>query len=307
MRPVRVIGLYLAFVFVGGALIAPWVYGLVQVADAILPGLHSLASKPFTKYVNRCLMVLALAGLWPIWRAANLCSWRALGLGRRPGALGQMGWGFLFGLVTLAGVVVVTVSAGVRAFDQSHGVASILRHLFTAALTAILVASLEEIAFRGTLFGALRKTLSWLAALVVSSGIYALLHFLQRPGVVEQVHWNSGLVVFVEMLGGFRDWSKLIPAFLNLTLVGVILGLAYQRSGSLYFSIGLHAGWIFWLKTYGFLTEEVRPEQSWFYGTSALINGWLSALLLTLVLVLVSRFLFYRRSESHWKERGILT
>jgi uncharacterized protein len=96
-----------------------------------------------------------------------------------------------------------------------------------------------------------------------------------------------------------------VPGLLNLTLVGMILGLAYQRSGSLYFSIGLHAGWIFWLKTYGFLTEEANPSLSWFYGTSALINGWLAAIILTVVLVVLSRFMVYDSPQSGWKERGL--
>src|SRR5262249_4913190 len=115
MRPVRVVGVYLIFVFLGGALLAPWIYLLVQTMDELWPGLHFVASKPFPKYVNRCLMVLALAGLWPLLRQAGLGSWRALGLGRRSGAASQLGWGFLLGLVSLAGVLVLAVFSGARA------------------------------------------------------------------------------------------------------------------------------------------------------------------------------------------------
>jgi len=58
----------------------------------------------------------------------------------------------------------------------------------------------------------------------------------------------------------------IIPGFLNLTLAGILLGCAYQKTGNLYFSIGLHAGWIFWLKFYGLVTNSVA-------GGSALVMG----------------------------------
>ena len=102
MRPVRAVGLYLALVFLGGALIAPWVYALVQSASGFLPGLQALAAKPFPRYVNRSFLILGLAGLWPFLRATGLSSARSIGLGRRPDWLSQIGWGFLFGLISLA-------------------------------------------------------------------------------------------------------------------------------------------------------------------------------------------------------------
>ena len=76
--------------------------------------------------------------------------------------------------------------------------------------------------------------------------------------------WNSGLILLPRMLGGFADFHALVPGFFNLTLAGVLLGLAYQRTGNLYFSIGLHAGWIFWLKTYGAFTPARRMRRPGF-------------------------------------------
>ena len=78
------------------------------------------------------------------------------------------------------------------------------------------------------------------------------------------------------MLGGFADFHALVPGFFNLTLAGILLGLAYQRTGNLYFSIGLHAGWIFWLKTYGAFTTGAPHAATWFWGTGKMIDGWLA-------------------------------
>jgi uncharacterized protein len=307
MRPVRAVGLYLVFVFLGGALIAPWVYALVQSASGFLPGLQGLAAKPFPRYVSRSFLILGLAGLWPFLRAANLNSARAVGLGRRPDWFSQIGWGFLFGLISLACVVFVALASGACEPDHEHSPAAVLIHSLKAASTAIVVAPLEELFFRGALFGALRRTFHWTLALVVSSAVYALLHFLERAEPVGPVGWGSGFAVLFGMLAGFGDVQKLIPGFLNLTLVGIILGLAYQRSGSLHLSIGLHAGWIFWLKTYGFITVESASSRAWFFGTSKLINGWLAFVVLALLLTLLSRLLTGEDPRMGWKERKLLS
>ena len=307
MRPVRAVGLYLAFVFIGGALIAPWLYHLVQALTGFVPGMRSLAANPFPRYVTRSLMIFGVIGLWPFLRGADLASWRAIGLGRRPDPGAQLGWGFLFGLVSLALVVFIALVSGARAPTPDHKAGAVLGHLLKASAAAVLVAPLEEIFFRGALFGALRKTFHWTLALLCSSAIYALLHFLERVEPVKHVDWASGLAVLGAMLAGFGEVQKIIPGFLNLTLAGIILGLAYQRSGSLHFSIGLHAGWIFWLKTYGFATVETASSRVWFFGTGKLINGWLAFIVLAALLGVLSRVLSHYDPQVGWKERRLLS
>jgi hypothetical protein len=91
------------------------------------------------------------------------------------------------------------------------------------------------------------------------------------------------------MLSGFTQPRMLIPNFINLTLVGFILGLAYQRTGALHYAIGLHGGWIFWQKSYGFLTSEGSTGVPWFWGTGKLVDGWLTLLILCLTALFVWR------------------
>jgi hypothetical protein len=59
----------------------------------------------------------------------------------------------------------------------------------------------------------------------------------------------------------------------------------------LWFSIGLHAGWIFWLKSYGILTREAAGANTWFWGTSRLINGWFALFVLGAALLILRRLL----------------
>src|SRR5208283_2434134 len=157
----------------------------------------------------------------------------------------------------------------------------------SAIAMAAIVATIEEILFRGGIFGGLRRILHWQLALIASSLIFALVHFLQRAEFTGPVAWNSGLILLPRMLGGFADLHTLVPDFFNLTLAGFLLGLAYQRTGNLYFSIGLHAGWIFWLKTYDAFTTGAPRAATWFCGTGKLIDGWLALLVLAVTLVVV--------------------
>ncbi len=158
------------------------------------------------------------------------------------------------------------------------------RHLLNAVLAAGLVAVLEEILFRGALFGLLRKAMPWPAALAVSSVIYALAHFIAKAGTGPPVQWSSGLTLLGAMVSSH---PPLVPAVFTLFVAGAILALAYQHSGALFFSIGLHAGWIFWLKSYGLLSRQSGAAQA-FWGSDNLIDGWVSLLVLMAVLGLVA-------------------
>jgi membrane protease YdiL (CAAX protease family) len=91
------------------------------------------------------------------------------------------------------------------------------------------------------------------------------------------------------MLEGFAQPAMLVPGFLSLTLAGGMLGLAFQRTGTLYFSFGLHAGWIFWLKCYVVVTNTRAGAETSVWGTAKLYDGWLGLLVLVAANVVVWR------------------
>jgi len=285
MRPIRSLLIYFAVVFLGGALLAPWLYWLAQWAASHWPALSGVAGKPFHRFLDRSMLGLALLCLWPLVRGGGARSWRDLGFvrQRRPGR--QILRGFALGWASLAAVALLALACGARAFILTHSGAEVFRHLINAAWTAVVVAILEELVFRGALFGLLRQAVPWPAALVASSAVYAAVHFIKSGATALPVQWNSGLTLLSGML---YHPPPLIPAFFTLLVAGSILALCYQRSGALYFSIGLHAGWIFWLKTYGFLSHPSGAYVS-FWGTDNLIDGWLSLIVLAILFVLIAR------------------
>jgi uncharacterized protein len=294
MRPIRSLLIFLIVVFIGGALLAPWLYWLVQ---ATAPASH-LAHNPFHRFVNRSLLALALAGIWPLLRSLGAKSWRDVGLVKTGGEWQRLIAGFALGFGSLACVAIIVLAAHGRQLKLNLTLAQCATDLAGATATAAIVAVLEELLFRGAIFGALRKIWNWRAALLVSSMIYAMVHFMQSADLVGPVTWHSGLEILPRMLRGFGNKSVVIPGFLNLTLVGILLGLAYQKTGNLYFSIGLHAGWIFWLKSYGLLTSPVIAADQWLWGTEKLIDGWLALFVLAVTLLVLIRLPLAKAEDS---------
>lgn len=122
-----------------------------------------------------------------------------------------------------------------------------------AILLAMAVSWIEELLFRGLVLRILEKAYAAERAVLWQALIFSGLHQLN-------LQWDLGL----RMGSG-----------MGLFLAGLVLGLARQRSQSLSWSIGLHAGWIFmcqwgvraWglslpepqLRASAFLLQEVNP------------------------------------------------
>ena len=285
-RPVRALVLYLVAVFVGGALLAPWLYHGVQALAGSMPSLEKIARMPFARYVNRGVLLMALLGLPLFIRGAGIRGWRDAGV--PPGGIRwrRFGAAFALGFISLAAVCGIALAAGGRELRPRTG-GELAAEFVGVLLTALIVAVIEELLFRGAMFGGLRRAMRWPAALAISSGVYAITHFMARPANPPEVDWLSGLRVLPTMLAGMTEVRTLLPAVLSLALAGVILGLAYQWTGDLSASIGIHAGWIFWLKFYGFATRAAPGADEWFWGTRKLVDGWLALLAILVVLSVV--------------------
>jgi membrane protease YdiL (CAAX protease family) len=190
------------------------------------------------------------------------------------------GWGFAAICVATA----LAISFGARVLDPERTSEQILRQIRNAIPAAVLVACLEELLFRGALFGALRRRYSFWAAAILSSAFFGIVHFLAHPKDTGIVEWNSGLITLGQMLSGFTEWKSLFPGFLNLTLTGILLALCYERTRTLLFPIALHAALIFGVKSVGFATKTVDAANSWVWGSSKLVDGWATAFVLVAII-----------------------
>jgi len=288
MRPLRALVIYIAAVFIGGALLAPPLYWLAQQFAQFLP---KLAAEPFHRYVDRSILGIALLGLWPLVKSLGFASVGEIGLVSPRGQGKKLAGGFLLGLVSLALVAGTAFVFHARVLNTKLSGAEIVHKLLGAAATAIIVAVLEEILFRGALFGALRKVFHWIFALLISSFFYALMHYFKSADIAGPVTWLSGLRLLPLMFQNLGNLQAMVPGFFNLTLAGILLGWAYQRTGNLYFSIGLHGGWIFWIKAYAVVSGPAPQANLWLWGSGsmAIVNGWIALAVLALTLMVFTR------------------
>ncbi|HXE41378.1 MAG TPA: CPBP family intramembrane glutamic endopeptidase, partial [Candidatus Baltobacteraceae bacterium] len=176
MRPLRALAIYVAFIFLGGALIAPWLWHFAQLFTNWFP---KLASAPFHRYLDRSFLILALVGIWPLMRALGATTPREVGIVPPYGQMKKLFGGIALGIISLSAVVGIEIVKGQRMLIPDATAHQIIHALFSAFGTAIIVGTLEEILFRGAIFGGLRRVFGWPLALGISSMIYALTHFLQ--------------------------------------------------------------------------------------------------------------------------------
>ena len=266
--------IYISSVFLLGALAAPWIFWLTQWIGGQLPAARELAEAPFHRFVNRSLLFFAVLGLWPFLISLRAVSLQTVGLVSPKGHWRRLAEGFLLGFLTLAIVAAVAIAGGSRSWG-SRTAAALPAELIGIAGTSIVVALLEELLFRGTLFGALRREHNWKLALFISSAFYAAMHFFLRTTASPEITWTSGFEQLLRMTGGFVAFQALVPGFLSLTLAGMALGIAYHRTGNLYFPIGLHAGWVFGLKTLNVLTVAGPESKGLLRISKNLYDGWL--------------------------------
>jgi len=235
--------LYLAGVVLLGALGAPPLFwaGRFLVAHRIFPG---LAGFDFETYFHRALLVAALLLLWPLLRAVRVRTWRELGLEKNRRAGADASAGFLIAAIPLICCGAVLIALHIYALRPAFLWAKMPTVLFAATVVPIL----EELLFRGFILGVLLRGFSRLNALLITSAVFSIVHFLKAPRQTspdESVTWFSGFVSIANSFWQFGNPALLAAGFLTLFVVGCILADARLQTRSLWLSIGLHAGWIF--------------------------------------------------------------
>lgn len=132
------------------------------------------------------LIALIIGMAWPLLRGMQRTQWReALGLHRGQGVWREMGAGILGWLAALPLLVVGMIAASwimkLTGDVPSHPIVDVFAGNGWAKFGAILLAVVwapisEEIMFRGQLFPGLSAWLRWLAGVVLSAFVFAVIH-----------------------------------------------------------------------------------------------------------------------------------
>lgn len=292
MNDAAKLGAYIVAVVVTGALLAAPLFWGAQTLLAMGVG-PDLTRYGFRSFFHRGLLIAGLAFLWPLLRSLRIKGWRDLGLQPNRRWKNDLGAGVSFAVLPLALVAVGLVVAGiyeVRSVPRWSG-------LWQVALAAVFVPLIEEAFFRGFLLGVLQRNGHALVALLLSSGLYSIVHYLKAPDrAVTEVQWNSSFGLLAEAFHSFQaEPLPTIAACLTLFVLGLIMGDARLRTRSLWLPVGLHAGWVF---ANGAFTKIARHEIDFlpWIGRNLLV-GFIPILVVSVTWLLL-RFWLASRDEN---------
>lgn len=247
------------------ATITPWLYragmgfaGVAAAQDlpAILETLGRACMRAqLSRYFNRALLIAALLLLpFLLWRLRRVNSGSARGLLNLRWLRGRemlvqlLTGGFIAGGILWCLVLFLAAFGVFVATGESLPFGKLLKEILIPTVAAPLV---EEFIFRGLLLGLWLRSASTLTASVGTSFVFAFLHFLAPPAgyaIADPRAATAGFQLLGVIVFHFTDLRFFVTDFATLFVVGLILAWARVRTGSLWFSIGLHAGWVFAFK-----------------------------------------------------------
>lgn len=164
-----------------------------------------------------------------------------------------------------------------------------LSRFFSGLSAGIFAGFLEEVFFRGMLFRGLLKEGRVVRAYLLANLFYSALHFV-KPGeryFVDGIDPLAGFKHLVTTFIPFLEPMELLPGIFGLFLIGAVMSFALARTGNLYLSIGLHAGWVLSLKTVRVFGDFKRQDLGWLFGSTdpKIVSGvatWIGVLLVGL-------------------------
>ena len=226
--------------------------GSASLLDPLLPF-------PFPRILSRCLLVFGLIASYLFRKRFQKKSFRSLGLEKTEDSLPLLIKGIAFALLSLLVLTGVTFLCKAAIFEY-HPLKP--KKLFYYAVGAILTGFLEEIFFRGILLQSLLEDVSKPMGIFLSNLVYSLLHFV----IPLLLHKPADLSLF---------YSESVGLF----LFGILMAYAYFRTHSLYLSIGLHGGFVFFLKMDNVFVNRLNVSPPWLFGEEKIIGGIVTWLL----------------------------
>jgi membrane protease YdiL (CAAX protease family) len=294
---------YFSGVILLACLLSPPLYwaGTALAERGVLPFLHGF---PFHRYFSRCFQLAALLMLWPAFRWIGIHRFCELGIERNPLWRRDL----LAGLA-IAFLPVFALGAGYMAFGVYHWkngipIVSGLRILATAGVVAIL----EEFFFRGVLLGLCLRSMRPAAAVLVSSAVFAIVHFMRvtKPASEQVVGWSSGFLQLPQLFSSAPPWPVLGWGMFSLLLAGILLAVATLRTRSLFLPVGLHAGWIIGQQGLQWVAKfHVKPPEAllpWIgpnLVSGAVPTGLVPAAVVLLTMAMAIYYLGHVRTRRH--------
>ena len=201
--------------------------GLVSLLqDFILSRHPDLKPFHFSKILSRILTIILFFVMIWFCKSVENRSLVSYGLETDHSTIRLLVGGFLLGIFSMLTLIALHLNFYDSSFQMKELSIRFYIGLVLQLLAVFIIALVEEWFFRGFLLQTLSKDYGSTKAMYFSSFIFAMTHFV-RP---------------------ISEVTKLIPEFFGLFLIGIILAYSTILSGNLYFSIGIHAGWVYIVK-----------------------------------------------------------
>lgn len=207
------------------AFIAAWFLAVSILWVIFLAARAAVPSFPYADYVAEIAfrggyLAAALIAGYLCARIFEALPWRSLGLTLHKGWVRDLLIGSAIGIGALAlAVAVAAVAGGLRfSFAGSDVLPAVGRSLVSSAVLLLVAALAEEALFRGYPLQTLTRARLTLFGVLLTSLPFGFVH-LNNPNVVPGV------------------------TFANTVFAGVWLAIAYLRTRSLWFPLGVHWGW----------------------------------------------------------------
>lgn len=292
MKSYQRLGLIVLASLLLSCLVSPVAYSVLQYLRGLSPGAHSALDFPFDRVMRRVVLVVTVILFYAARKKLDIVSLASIGLRRGPGWRSCLSRGWVLGACSLSLMLLVMALSGSRRIDVSFsGPFDLARQLLVAFLSGAVVGSIEEPFFRGFILQSLFKDMRRSMAIVVMSLFFAIVHFFNASDMppVQGFHPLLGFKALAYFFQPLLSPSEVIPGFIGLFLVGIVLAYAYMRTGSLYLSIGLHAGWVFGIKAESIFFERINATAPWFFGDGRVVTGVFGWIMLLLMLAVVRR------------------
>ncbi|MBB1125305.1 CPBP family intramembrane glutamic endopeptidase [Thiospirillum jenense] len=261
---------------------------LIIAACLSIPVLHFswLSDLEPERLIARLAQVIMLLGFIPLIRALQLTRRDLFGnINSRRAFTMSIIIGWCMGVWIMTSIVLLLLAFGVRVPVLPD--ADWLRRVIQALIGGVLIATIEELFFRGAVFSAIRRRAHVITAILGSAMLYSLVHFVKpiAPPTINITDWHSS---FLMIAAGFQSSWQLtnLDSFIALFLAGVLLALIREQRGHIGWCIGIHAGWVWVIQSSRRLTDGV--EQSnwyWLVGNVDGVIGWLAAGWLVMIIL----------------------
>ncbi len=268
--------------------------GILLIASILAPILFDFLPYKFERIFNRIVMIASLLAV-AIFVRINAATLAGYGLlWKKSESLKLFGLGFFAGLATLTLLAVLKIFCGVAVWSPEQvGIGAILLKMLGVFGAAVLIGVIEEFFFRGFVLDSLAKIfrgrLFW--AVIVTSIFYSLIHFIgeKKPFIGPDPNFMDSLKLIVTPLKSLLELPVYWRGAVGLFLFGIALFLALKRTGSLYPSIGLHAGCVFFVKLDG-LFVDFSNDHPFLWGSAKMYDGLAGWIFLTILSLAVLKF-----------------